>query len=308
MRPTKKNIKIKVLGMNSEYSSNIKKIKEIDNPFNKVIDRHFGSFKCTILGNYKNIFDSLNIASIKPLGNRGSVRRKLLRHEKFTAIFYCSKNRGSVELKIPRLSLSHKQAVEALRVEYYQAAIQARDILEKYYHLPLSIPVQNRLAKYGVEDSAAQAVKLEIHGKHRLMDASSRLIAGKFVRRVPHIDNKGSLAAKRDARLSSKQHDLISSEVARSKGFKDVKSFEFRKAKGIARLQSPEILESIEARLTAVFETNSLFAKNINLHLKVEQAQLENMVLSNKLLKGMQGTKHKFPTSAKRSATYKGCS
>ena len=297
MKPTKKN----KITMNSESNFNI------DNPFNKVIDRHFGSFKCNILGNYKNVFNSLNINSIKPLGNKGAVQRKLLKTKKFTAIFYCSKNKGSVELKIPRVSLSDKRAIESLRNQYFQAAIQAKAHLEKYYHLPLSIPVQNRLAKYGVEDSAARAVNLEIQGKKRKMDASTRLIAGKLVRNVPHVDSFGSIAAKADARLSEQQHDLISSEVAKSKGFKDKKSFEFRKAKGFARLQSPEILESIEAKLEAVFETNSRFSKNINLHLKVEQAQLENMVLSNKLMKGMQTTKHRFPTSFKKSASVKGC-
>ena len=295
------------LRINNEYNSK-KTIKEIDNPFNKVIDRHFGSFKCSILGNYKNVFNSLNINSIKPLGRKGTIQRKVLRHEKFTAIFYCSKNRGSVELKIPRQSFSHKKAHEALRGEYYQCAIKAKAHIEKYYCLLLSIPVENRLAKYGVEDSAARTVNLEIHGKHRIMDASNRLINGKLVRNVPHIDSLGSIAAKADARLSEQQHDLISSEIAKSKGFKDVKSFEFRKAKGIARLKAPEILESIEARLGAVFETNSQFKDNIDLHLKVEQAQLENMVLSNKLLKGMQGTKHRFPTSFKKSASVKGCS
>ena len=311
MRPTKKNIKNKVLTMNSESNSNIKTIKtikEIDNPFNKVIDRHFGSFKCSILGNYKKVFNSLNINSIKPLGNKGSVQRKLLRTKKFTAIFYCSKNKGSVELKIPRNSLFHKQAIEALRTSYFEAANKAKFHLEKYYNLPLSIPIENRLAKYGVEDSAARAVNLEIHGKNRLIDASTRLIAGKLVRNVSHVDNFGSIAAKADARLSDKEHDLISNEIVKSKGFKNKKSFEFRKAKGIARLQAPEILESIETKLEAVFETNSKFAKNINLHLKVEQAQLENMVLSNKLLKGLQTTKKRFPTSFKKSASVKGCS
>ncbi len=306
MRPTKKNIKNNILRMNSEYSSKktiktIKTIKVIDNPFNKVIDRHFGSFKCSILGNYKNVFNSLNIDSIEPFGNKGSVQRKLLMHEKFTAIFYCSKNKGSVELKIPRLSLSHKQAHKALFDQYYQAAIQARDILEKYYHLPLSIPIQNRIAKYGVEDSTARVVKLEIEGKKRKMDASTRLIKGKLVRKVSHVDNFGSIAAKADARLSSKQHDLISSEIALSKGHKDRNSFEFRKAKGIARLQSPEILESIETKLEAIVESHLMMAENESSHVRFVKEATE-------IVRALRPTRIKFPTSAKKSATYKGCS
>ena len=297
----------------NEYNSKINKksgiekdsgIDGIDNPFNKVIDRHYGSFKCRILGNYKNVFNSLTINSIKPFGRYGTIQRKVLKTKAFTAVFYSS---GSVELKIARASLSGKRAIESLRAEFFQAARKAQALLEKCYSLTLTIPVQNRPAKYGVEDSAARAVNLEIEGRKRKMDASTRIIKGRVVRRVSHVDNFGSLAARADSRLSEKEHDLISSEIAKSKGFKDEKSFEFRKAKGIARLQAPELLISIENKLEAVFETNSQFKENIDLHLKVEQAQLENMVLSNKLLKGMQGTKHRFPTTFKKSATVQGC-
>ena len=193
----------------TEYNS------EIDNPFNKVIDRHYGSFKTKLLGNYKNVFNSLNIHSIKPFGRYGTIQRKLLRTKEFTAIFYSN---GTVELKIPRASLSHKRAIESLRDSYHIAAKKAHSHLEKYYHLTLSIPVQNRPAKYGVEDSAARAVNLEIQGKYRKMDASTRLIKGRVVRRVPHVDSFGAIAAKSDSRLSEQQHDSISSEIAKRQG------------------------------------------------------------------------------------------
>ncbi len=295
MRPTKNNN----MRMNSESN--------IDNPFNKVIDRHYGSFKCNILGNYKNIFNSLNINSIKPLGNKGSVQRKLLRTKKFTAIFYCSKNKGSVELKIPRQSLFHKQAHKALFNQYYQAAIQAKSHLEKYYCFALSIPVQNRLAKYGVEDSAARAVNLEIEGKKRKMDASNRLINGKFVRNVPHIDNFGSLAAKTDARLSSKQHDLISSEIVKRQGISKKNDLNWRIAKGNARLKAPELLESIENALFETAEASRFLGKNMVTHVGIMKEIKEGLHELSSSVRSVRKTRQRFPTSLKKSATVKGC-
>ncbi len=282
----------------TEYNS------EIDNPFSKVIDRHYGSFKTKLLGNYKNVFNSLNIHSIKPLGRYGTIQRKLLRTKEFTAIFYSN---GTVELKIPRALLSHKRAIESLRDSYHIAAKKAHAHLEKYYHLTLTIPVQNRPAKYGVEDSAARAVNLEIQGKKRKMDASTRLIKGKVVRRVPHVDSKGAIAAKTDARLSEQQHDTISSEIAKRQGFKDEKSFEFRKAKGFARIQAPELLESIEAALFETAEASRFLGKNMVIHVGIMKEIKEGLRELAASVRSAKQARHRFPTSLKKSATVQGC-
>jgi len=284
----------------TEYNS------KIDNPFSKVIDRHYGSFKCRLLGNYRNVFGSLSINSIKPFGRHGTIGRKVLRTKEFTAIFYSS---GTVELKITRQVLSHKKAVEELRAEFFEAAGKAHAFLEKVYCLTLSNPVQNRPAKYGVEDSAARAVNLEIEGKSRKMDASTRVIAGRIVRRVPHVDNFGAVAAKADARLSEQEHDLISSEIAESQGFKDKKGFDYREAKGKARLQAPELLISIENALFALGEAQREGAENIKFFGENMKAHVVAVQALSKAAKALQPKRSReFKTSFKKSASIRGCS
>ncbi len=294
-----------ILTNRTEYNS------KIDNPFSKVIDRHYGSFKCRILGNYKNVFNSLNINSIKPLGRYGTIKRKVLRVKEFTAIFYSS---GSVELKIARACLSNKRAVAKLQSSHWIAAGTARKFLEKHYSLVLSNPVQNRLAKYGVEDSAARAVNLEIEGKKRKMDASTRIIAGRIVRRVSHVDSFGAVAAKADSRLSEAEHDAISSEIAKSQGFKDEKSLGFRKAKGDARIRSPEVLESIENALFEIADANlqtaeasSNLGKNMETHIGIMKEMEKGLHELAFSVRSVRKLRHRFPTSFKKSASVRGC-
>ena len=284
----------------TEYNSN----SIIDNPFSKVIDRHYGSFKCKLLGNYKNVFNSLNINSIKPLGRYGTVKRKVLRTKKFTAIFYSN---GTVELKIARACLSHKTAIESLRDSYHISASNAKAHLEKYYCLALSIPVQNRLAKYGVEDLTAQAVNLEIQGKKRKMDASTRVIAGKVVRKLPHVDNFGAVAAKADARLSEQQHDAISSEIAKRQGLSPKDGLAWRKAKGHARINSPEILESIENAIFETAEASRFLGKNMATHIGIMKEMKEGLHELAFSVRSVRQARHRFPTSFKKSASVKGC-
>lgn len=255
--------------------TNSTSMKELSNPFFKRIDRHYGSFRTRLLGNYRNVFNCLPFRDIKPLN---TCRRKVLNHRKlFTAIFYSN---GTVEIKPVRMQSCAGNAHELLDADLWAKARLARDFIESK-GCSLGELSMNRLPKYGVEDAVARRVGGEFHGQFRSMDKSPG---------HGHVDNKGKQASIRDSRLSSGQHERLAE----------------------LRLEQPELLESIELKLDAVFATNSAFAKNIDLHLGVEERKLAVTKLLHALLGRLEGylkpkRARAFKGSFKKSATVRGC-
>ncbi len=252
------------------------------NPYCKEIDRHFGSFETRLLGNHLSIFDSLPFPSLVPLGRKGiGCKRKLLKQESFTAVFY---GNGTVIIKIARTKDASLFAPEVLQKDYFDKAREAKRFLE-CYSFSLAELKMNQLPKYGVEDLTARVVKKEVDGEFRSMDSSTRIVNGKVVRRVPHIDNKSATAASRDAQFSSEQ------------------AFELAKA----RLNNPEFFTRLESKIDVAVEVSTRYSKNINLHLAVEEKNLENAVKLNRLLSAPRVPRF-FSTSLSKSASVRGCS
>lgn len=265
------------LRTNSEQVSENKKQKHYDNkrpiptnPFRKLVNRHYGSFKVKIKGNPSKTFDSLP-NYFKEKGKLGTTRRKFLKKTNYSLIIYSN---GTIEIKPSQKNSNSLNAGEDLSNAFWTTFQEAKNFLETI-GLFTSSPVMNRRPKYAVPDKTAELVRKEVHAEYRDMDKSVK---------PGHVDNWGKQALARDNRLSSDQH--------------------FALAK--ARLENPEILGSIEDKLEDIVEAQKVsldFSNNLKLHLEVERRQLENMVKMNRLL---APKRIRMPTAFKTSATVRG--
>jgi hypothetical protein len=231
------------------------------NPFFKKIDRHYGSFRTKILGNHQSIFNSLKFKEIKPLGKTGTgCRRKAFFHNEFTAMLYSN---GTIEIRPVRKTGLNPDELQA---DFFSKAKLCCSLLEQK-GLALGALELNRSPKYGYRDKTASFVKEEYKGKDRGMDSTPD---------PNSIDNFSCAAAKRDLRLSGDQN------------------FEIAKA----RADNPEVIGSLESKMEFIIDSNSKFAENLALHLKV-LSDLGKAV--NRL-----GAGHRFPSSFNKSATVRG--
>ncbi len=269
---------------NSKQDSNFSKTthSSIDvnpsNPYCKEIDRHFGSFKTKILGNYLKIFNSLDFTPLSSLGKHGTgARRKLLRRPGFSAVFWSN---GTVIINPTRKKSVSKQAPEELQADFFNKGSKAASLIE-CFGLSLAPLKMNQLPKYGVEDLTARTVRKEVTGKFRKIDSSTRIVRGKVVHKVPHVDNFGAAATKRDCQFDSNFLFKVSQE----------------------RVVIPEYFSRIEDKVDKALDVSLRFSKNIELHLDVETRTLETMKKFNHLLSSPRA----FRNSFKKSATVRGC-
>lgn len=206
------------------------------NPFFKQVNRHYGSFKVKILGNYKARFNSLPFSLLKPWGrNKNGCQRKKWQTKTFTALFYSN---GTLEIKpVSKRGLSPFE----LQADFFCKARYCLKLLESY-GVQCSGLKLNRRPKYGFEDKAARMVKGEFHGKNRGIDGSPG---------HQHLDAFSAEACVRDLRCSDDEHVVLAR----------------------ARVENPELFADLHAKMDFLADTNVKFAENIRLHLNVLEEQ-----------------------------------
>jgi len=248
------------------------------NPFVKEINRHYGTFKAMVLGNFKKKFELLDFVELKRWGRAGTgVKRKQVKNSDFSLTVFSN---GTVVIKPTAAKGLNPRDLQA---DFWEKARNARRLLSVRHFVDISPLELIQRPKYGVEDKLARKIKGEWKGKHRGIDSSPG---------HPHVDNYGAQACIRDLKLSNDSH----AELAE------------------ARIRNPEWFERIENVLERVVVVNSDLAKNINLHLGVERRQLDNMgqmntnlVEMNRLLKSARPRAPRLP-ARRNSATLRGVS
>lgn len=229
-------------------TTELTKASNSSNPFFKEIDRHYGSFKCRILGNYSKKFNSLPLPFLGKWGRGGSgCSRKKLQSKDYTAIIYAN---GTVEIKPSRdkgLNPEELQASFYAKARECLSALRAEGVVTSQLKM-------NRPPKYGVEDAVARTVKGEFKTRKRGIDSSP----GR-----PHVDNYGLQALLDDLQLS----DVDNAGVAH------------------ARLTNPGMVKRIEGKMNFIIDTQADFAKNIALHLNVLREQRDVLRAIGKSLK-----------------------